>query len=234
MRYVFQTTGPYSMNRFLKLKSNATTLRNLTWLDCNHFKDADSLTANRKRMYDVISFRSQSYFTQEHSIHVAVGHGDAVLPTLPTAKRLCVKSADLRLSPANACSSPARGDATVLSGPQPRHEAHIEDVRPPSVGEAVAADVITSKLGDPLNLTIADRLSDPMITAVGQSVIEVPVTSDEPNHHDMMHQLKLHFNRYNNCIATTVIMDDMSHELKVWIMDEARYWVTEHGGIADA
>ena len=226
MRYVFQTTGPYSMNRFLKLKSNATTLRNLTWLDCNHFKDADSLTANRKRLYDVISFRSQSYFTQEHSIHVAVGHGDAVLPTLPTAKRLRVKSADPRLPTANACSSLARGDATVLSGSQPSQEAHSEDVSPPPVDEAAAADDITSRIDGTLDLKsnfIADRLSAPMITAVGQSVIEARTTSED---RCMMNQMKLHFNRYKNCVAAKVLMEEMPREL--------REWITAHGGSDDA
>ena len=88
-RYVFNTTGPYSMNRFLKLLHNATTLQNLRWLEC---KETEVLIENRKRLYDVISFISQSYFTKEHSFHVPVGRGDAVLFALPTAKRVRVQT----------------------------------------------------------------------------------------------------------------------------------------------
>lgn len=103
MRYVFETTGPYSMNRFLKLRSNATTLKSVGFLECNYFKDADALSNVQKRVYDVISYQSQSYFTKEHSIRVPVGRGDAVLPRFPstatfpsTARRMRWKSSAVR------------------------------------------------------------------------------------------------------------------------------------------
>ena len=64
MRYVFNTTGPYAMRRFLKLPANAFTLQNVKYLDCIYFKDAGSLNENRKRVIDVISYQSQSYFTK--------------------------------------------------------------------------------------------------------------------------------------------------------------------------
>ena len=142
MRYVFNTTGPYSMNRFLKLRSNAATLQNLRWLECNHFEECEVLIENRKRLYDVISFISQSYFSKEHSIHAPVGRGDAVLPALPTAKRLRVKSAIRRVS----VSNDSKGDATVLV----THgtEAHSQDASPPQVDEAVAAGDRASRLDD--------------------------------------------------------------------------------------
>ena len=68
MRYVFHTTGPRGMTRFLNQRANAAYKRDMTFLECNHFKDAETLTAHEKRKFDVISYQSQSYFTTKHSM----------------------------------------------------------------------------------------------------------------------------------------------------------------------
>ena len=91
MRYVFQTTGPYSMNRFLKLPWLSAKIEKMKILECSHFNETDSLTAEQKRFFDVLSYRSQSYFTKEHEIRVPVGCGTKQLPTLPTTKRMRTK-----------------------------------------------------------------------------------------------------------------------------------------------
>ena len=43
MRYIWYTTGPYAMNKFLKLPVNRAQMQRLRAIECNSFKDADSL-----------------------------------------------------------------------------------------------------------------------------------------------------------------------------------------------
>ena len=90
MRYIFHTSGPCCMNRFFRLTCNAEWLaaKRLHHLECNHFRGADRLTAVEKRAFDVISYQSQSFFTDAIEIHVPVGAGDTPLPCLPVARRL--------------------------------------------------------------------------------------------------------------------------------------------------
>ena len=217
MRYVFNTTGPYSMNRFLKLPSNATALRNLRWLECNHFKETELVIDNRKRLYDVISFISQSYFSKEHSIHVPVGRGDAVLPALPTAKRLRVRLTAKTQARRVSVSDDINGDATVL---QVTHgtEAHSQDASPSQVDEAVAADDWLSRVDSTLDWItdlVADLLLDSMTTAVWNTRLEARTNSEERRR---MNQMKLHFKAAKNCVSVKTVMDDMPRELREWVI----------------
>jgi hypothetical protein len=93
MRYVYNTTGPISMQRFFRLSANASRLKDMKFLECNHFKNKQSLEPSQHHRFDIISYESNSYFTDAHEIHVPVGLGDGPLPPLPTAKRLRAKSA---------------------------------------------------------------------------------------------------------------------------------------------
>ena len=93
MRYIYNTTGPLCMQRFLRLPANAQDMKTITYLECNYFKDAESLTQKQRRAFDVISHQSNSYFTSAHEILVPVGPGDKSLPPSSTPKRLCVRSA---------------------------------------------------------------------------------------------------------------------------------------------
>jgi len=90
MRYIFHTTGPYCMNRFFKLPCNAEWLaaKSLHYLECNHFKVADRLTVVDKRAFDVISYPSQSYFTDAKAINVPVGDGDKPIPGIVVNRRV--------------------------------------------------------------------------------------------------------------------------------------------------
>jgi len=108
MRYIYNTTGPACLNRFLGLPSNAEWLaaKNLTYLECNHFKEAHTLTWSQKRKFDVISHESNSYFTDKLEIHVPVGDGKGPLPSLKSR----------RIQEAH---SPAAGSAESDVGAQP-------------------------------------------------------------------------------------------------------------------
>ena len=81
MRYVYYTTGPLSMRKFLKMPANAEAVKGLKYLECNHFKECKALTNTQMRHFDVISHASNSYFTTEYEVLVPVGSGDAPLPT---------------------------------------------------------------------------------------------------------------------------------------------------------
>ena len=120
MRYVFHTTGPYGMNRFLKLPVNAAKLERMKFVECNWFKDAEALNENRKRVFDVISYQSQSYFTKEHEIRVQVGLGDKVLLPLPTTKRMRVKSGVRRMGVSNDERRRKGASNAWRTGSQPR------------------------------------------------------------------------------------------------------------------
>ena len=78
------------MNRFFRLPCNAEWLaaKSLHYLECNHFKGADRLTAVDKRAFDVLSYQSQSYFTDAFEIHVPVGDGDKPIPGMSVNRRV--------------------------------------------------------------------------------------------------------------------------------------------------
>ena len=94
MRYVYHTTGPRSMKRFLSLPSNRHIVATMKYLELNDFKQAAYLTTNDKRCFDVITYESNSYFTKLHEILIPVGPGDKALPAIPMPKRLRFKCAD--------------------------------------------------------------------------------------------------------------------------------------------
>ena len=110
MRYVYGTTGPMSMAKFLRLPINAAKFKAIKYLECNYFKDAESMSPMQQRFFDVISYESNSYFTSEHAILVPVGPGDAQLPPVPTAKRMRVKSAAPSMGVTRNASSPEKRD----------------------------------------------------------------------------------------------------------------------------
>ena len=85
----------------------------MKFLECNYFKDAESLNENGKRVFDVITYQSMSYFTKKHEIRVNVGLGDLELPPLPTSKRMRVKSCVRRMCVSNGGEDGAKGPARL-------------------------------------------------------------------------------------------------------------------------
>ena len=85
------------MARFFRLRDNADDVRTLKCLECNYFKDAANLTALQRRVFDVISHESNSYFTTLHRVRVGVGEGDEMLPPPPKALRMYSKCAAPRM-----------------------------------------------------------------------------------------------------------------------------------------
>ena len=82
MRYICQTTGSASMNRFLRLSENADVLKAMKFLHCNHCQDAPATSVLTKRMYDVLSYPSQSCSDEMEAFVSVVGEGDGQVPAL--------------------------------------------------------------------------------------------------------------------------------------------------------
>ena len=67
------------MRKFLHLPQNEAVWNQLKVLHCNNFKEAPGLSTIQKRMYDILSFESNSYFQVEEGSGQA-GDGDGQLP----------------------------------------------------------------------------------------------------------------------------------------------------------
>merc|ERR1711966_114803 len=67
MRYVYNTTGPSAMGRFLRLKANKAEFKQLQYLHINRPEKATVLTFHDRQAYDVISYQSLSYATKDYT-----------------------------------------------------------------------------------------------------------------------------------------------------------------------
>ena len=218
MRYVFHTTGPYGMNRFLKLPVNAAKLERMKFVECNWFKDAEALNENRKRVFDVISYQSQSYFTKEHEIRVPVGLGDKALPPLPTTKRMRVKSKVRRMGVSNVDKDGVQLPA-MLAVQAPSQDNHAG----PSEASAVAfvdaeGDSKMDSVADAVVNCLTDLVTELLLDSMIAAVMHLEGASRQDRYR--MNQMKAHFQGYYNCVATKVTLEDMPHELRQWITSD--------------
>ena len=198
MRYVYNTTGPTSLKRFLQLPSNKEAMKGIKYLSCNHFKNGDQLTAEQKRCYDVLSLESNSYFTKEHSIHVPVGWGATKLPLSDLIrKRLRFKSAEGGGNPDAQCAStqvprprvPVSEDGlsvrpTPAAAPSSSQQAVIE-------GNVHAPQAATTRLEEELE-----------------------------QHRSREAKLKAHVKHHANTMAMRIVMDSLPDELAEWLHPE--------------
>ena len=83
MRYVYNTTGPAAMGRFLRLTANQTEFKQLQYLHINRPEKATVMTFHDKQAYDVISFQSMSYETKALSQPTRVSEDSVDLPRVP-------------------------------------------------------------------------------------------------------------------------------------------------------
>ena len=82
MRYIHHSTGPKCMLKLLKLRCNAEVRRNLQFLSSNNFVEGAQVSISAKRMYDVLSFESKSYYGERTAFKSMVGDGEGALPVL--------------------------------------------------------------------------------------------------------------------------------------------------------
>ena len=93
MRYVYRTTGPLSMQRFLRLSAKT---QGMTFISSSWFKQTKNTRLKESAAFEVLSFESNSYFTKEHEIKVPVGLGDTPLMLEPVMKRMRCKCTSRR------------------------------------------------------------------------------------------------------------------------------------------
>jgi len=194
MRYIYHTTGPKCMNRFLRLACNAEWLaaKPLHYLQCNHFKDAGELTAQNKRGFDVISYESNSYFTDEHEIHVPVGDGDTPIPQMLIYRRMRSKVAS-----GSATSRVKNNDAPVARSQEDASTpAQREEAASSASSTAAAREIATLTLQ---NQTLVHELA------------ACKARED---------QLKRHFQTYKNSVSTRIILEDMPADLACWLKQQ--------------
>ena len=78
MTYIHHATGPKCLQKFLQAKDNVDIRNSLQVVSCNNFAEANELSTVAKYMFDVISYQSQSYFTERDPYQSRVGFGGDV------------------------------------------------------------------------------------------------------------------------------------------------------------
>ena len=131
MRYVYQTTGPAALKRFLDELNDYKALGRIT---CNRFDDYPDLSPKQKEVYDVLTRRSNSYFTNEFEIHVPVSTKDVPLPIQYTKLRRMTSKTWLRgtLKPRARSHVPESGEAGDGAAGGDAAAEHLPGAQPPS------------------------------------------------------------------------------------------------------
>ena len=212
MRYVWNTTGPRSMSRFLKRDENVEVRRSLKYLHSNYFKDCSMLTSARRRMFDYVSYESNSYFTDEHRIHTDVGHGEEQLPPMPVRMRMCAKRSLPRYRAANSESR--------------KGLAHSQE------GLADSQEIEPAEKKEPASSSTAVQTEDlpEVVSAAVQTERDVRLAVVESEHacvKRQLHDTELRVDELRSyikarkTISTTCFMQDMPQHLRAWLTTES-------------
>ena len=82
-RYIFSTTGPQCFQRFLRLWRNKEIRGTIQYISSNNFSHGQGLCVKEKRNFDVLSFVSNSYYSQKTApFKIPAGDGEGPLPVL--------------------------------------------------------------------------------------------------------------------------------------------------------
>ena len=102
MRYIWNTTGPLAMQRFLRLPANRTWSADISYTQCSTSEEGDDNSARDLQRYDVVSCTSNTYYTKAH--RVVVGVTDLAAPLPPRVAPLRCK----RKSPPSPRRAPSQ------------------------------------------------------------------------------------------------------------------------------
>ena len=113
------------MGRWLKKAENKDYVeKTMGRISCNRFADYETLTSMQKQSFDVLTRRSNSYFTQEFEIKVPVSTEDVPLPVgFAHSTRLRQKT----WIRGTICSQAPSQDATESGGAEPVHARERTD-----------------------------------------------------------------------------------------------------------
>ena len=139
MRYVYQTTGPAALKRFLDELNDYKALGRIT---CNRFDDYPDLSPKQKEVYDVLTRRSNSYYTREFEINVPVSTKDVPLPIQYTKLRRMTSKTWLRgtLQPRARSHVPESSEAGDGAAGGDAAAEHLPGAQPPSPAPNAATD----------------------------------------------------------------------------------------------
>jgi len=196
MRYIWHTTGPRAMNRFFKQPEIAKKLKGLKFVECNFFRNTE-MSQNEKQCLDVISNTSNSYFTDEHEIHVPVGAGDGQIPLVGNPRRMNGKRS-------------AR--AFVIH----RQVGHSQDVTVP------IADAAPSPQGGSPSANLhaeGEGCDGDGLARAGCVLIPVSELVDRRNDRDRLIELRAWFAANMNSVSTQCVLNDMLPRLREWVTE---------------
>jgi hypothetical protein len=201
VRYVYHTTGPRSMERFIRSRGQGP-VHGVRYLHCNCFKYESHIPPQKRKFFDIISHPSNSYFTKAAEIRVPVGEGDQQFPPVGSFwKRMRSKSTrQLELTPpggardstgegsqrgtvGDSIHSEIEATASPSQGSQPK-ETHIPQTRLPANWPMSPG---MSHLLQPMD-TFIHRAMSPWLSIV------VSAETNEARHTvEMISELKLYF-----------------------------------------
>jgi len=119
MRYIWNTTGPVAMNRFLRLPANTAWFKDVSYLQSNAFWQREGATAADLQRYDIVTSVSNTYFTKEHSVSVGVSSDDVPLPRRAAPRRLQRKHLPATAPSQLPATAPSQLPATAPGQQQP-------------------------------------------------------------------------------------------------------------------
>ena len=206
LRYIWNTTGPECMTRFLRLKANAEDRSNLKFiLSSNNFDQGADLSVSAKRMYDVMSFQSNS--PAGDALISPVGDGECPVPVLDGSQP--------SVRPFRRITRKRKLHETEIVQKQPSVRTHRRTVHPPhtSAGYVVKKKESVVKkeqvVNDQCSQATENSLSDVGIQTV-DSVTDAQL---------FINDLRQHIKKHRKCIATEVFLQDLPAHLRAVYAD---------------
>ena len=158
MRYIYHTTGPHSMARFLRLPANKDVYAKLVHVSLNRpvQEGEPALTSTQKRLYEAISYHSCSYLTKAQSVSAVVSEHSVDLPSPPARIRVRAKShAD-----AFQTDAPGKRLRTTSTSNTEGQASGSQPTMPSLVEELAASRAENMRLRNLLNLELFGDDSD--------------------------------------------------------------------------
>lgn len=212
IRYIFSTTGPQCFQRFLHMPDNKEVRRTMQYISSNNFSHGEGLCVKEQRNFDVLSFESNSYYSQKKApFKIPVGDGEGPLPVLDGSQPRTV----LRRRIASKRRL-LQQDVVCLS--QPRTQVNAPVWRQNTLSSAITSDAASSQATPPPTKKIAvdqesqtnrEHLRD------AQTQTEKDIQSDY--FRCSVTQLRKHVKWTGRCIGTKTFLEDCPEEIKLFL-----------------
>ena len=185
-RYIWNTTGPIALQRFLRLPANQEWSADMSYVQCSTSEEGDDNSARDLHRYDVVSRTSNTYFTKAHRISVGVTACTAPLPPRDAplrCKRKLPPSPRLAPSQLVRANAPHRRTANInIADPRQEADANaVSEARAAAGAGAGAATPATaaSEHAASAEATAALRARDEAIADAADARREMDAAVDE-------------------------------------------------------